>query len=245
MHGLTMQNCLEIRALAKIEFQAARWAAMQYTIMAQEQHKDSDTLQPKQKINPAKRNVQQPKQCASTAGPDSARLRHTYYQHHIKAASVSDGTVIFFCSTCGAYKWRGTGKLGSVCPRHPRGPGAKQRINMLNALRFPNSTAHLSISPHRAPTSHELSTIKLKPQLQLSTTAPSWREQWNRLAKFGGAVLSRYEILSSYGQTAASLRELTGTIAEADERRIAARSRTASNQQDADSDPDHQHDQSE
>ena len=177
--------------------------------------------------------------------PESARLKHTYCKHHIKAATVSDGTLVLFCITCGAYKWKRTGKLGSVCPRHPRGPGAKQRINMLNALRFPSSTAHLSISPHRAPTSQELSTIKLKPQLQLSITAPSWREQWNRLAKLGGAALSKSEILSSYGQTEASLKELTGTIAAADARRIASRYRTTSNQQDEDSDPDQQHDQTE
>ena len=77
MHGLTVHNSFEIRALAKIAFQAARWAAIQYTAMAQEQHKDSEMLQPKQKINPAKRKVQQPKQCASTTCPESARLKHT------------------------------------------------------------------------------------------------------------------------------------------------------------------------
>ena len=137
------------------------------------------------------------------------------------------------------------GQIRSVCPRHPRGTGAKQRINMLNAMRFPNSAAHLSISPHRAPTSQELSTIKLKPQLQLSTTAPSWREQWNKLAKLGGAALSRTDILSAYGQTEASLGELTSAIAEADAGRSAARYRTTPNQQDADADAEDQNDQSE
>ena len=57
------------------------------------------------------------------------------------------------------------------------------------------------------------------------------------------AALSRSEILSSYGQTEASLTELTGIIAAADARRLASRGRTNANQQDEDSDPDQQHEQ--
>ena len=121
LHGVTEQHSLEIRALAKIAYQAARWATIQYTTMVQEQHKDSDMLQPKQKPLHPKRKAPQPKQQASTTGPESARHKYKYNSHRIKAATVSDGTLVLFCSTCGAYKWKRTGKLGSVCPGHPTG----------------------------------------------------------------------------------------------------------------------------
>ena len=240
MHGLTAQHCLEVRALAKIAYHAAKWAAVQYTSMSKEQHKDSDMLQPKQKLRPAKRKMQQPKRSASSAFPDAGRFQHTFGKHHVKASTVSDGTLVLFCITCGAYKWKRTGKLGSVCPRHPRGPGAKQRLNMLNALRFPRSTSHMSIGSHRAPTMQELGTIRFTPQPQPNTTAPSWREQWNLLGKLECTALTRSEILTAYGQTEASLKELTGTIAAADAKRIASQCRATPKQQDDESESDQQ-----
>ena len=245
LHGVTEQHSLEIRALAKIAYQAARWATIQYTTMVQEQHKDSDMLQPKQKPVYPKRKAPQPKQQSSTTGPESARHKYKYNSHHIKAATVSDGTLVLFCSTCGAYKWKRTGKLGSVCPGHPTGAGAKQRINMLNALRFPNSAAHLSISPHRAPTAQELLTIRLKAQPQHCTTAFCWRDQWNGLANPGGAALSRTTLLSAYGQTEASLRELTSNTAEGDARRAAAKHMSTQRVQPTEAHAEDQSEQSE
>ena len=179
-------------------------------------------LQPKQKPGRPTRKAPQLKQQASTSGPLATRHMYKHNSHRIKAATVSNGTLVLFCSTCGAYKWKRTGKLGAVCPGHPTGAGAKQRINMLNSLRFPNSATHLSISPHRAPTSQELLTIRVKAQPQHSTTVFGWRDQWHKLTKPMGLAVSRTTILSAYGQTEASLCGLTSSIAQGDARRAAA-----------------------
>ena len=222
LHGLTKQYCLEIRALAKIAYQAARWATLQYVSMAQEQHKDSEMLQPKQKLRRTIRKTPQPKRQVHTQCPVGNKLTNKLNKHRIKAATVSDGTLVLFCSTCGAYKWKRTGKLAAVCPGHMLGAGARQRMNMLNALRFPSSATYMNISPHRVPTAQELLTIRVKAQPQCSTTTPIWSEQWHKLAKPSGWGLSRADILGAYGQTESSLTCLTTAISQNDARRAAA-----------------------
>ena len=86
----------------------------------------------------------------------------------------------------------------------------------------------------------ELGTIRFTPQPQPSTTAPSWREQWSLLGKLECTALTRSEILTAYGQTEASLKELTGIIAAADAKRIASQCRAIPKQQDDESESDQQ-----
>ena len=183
-------------------------------------------LQPKQKPRRTISKAPQPKQQAHPPCPVGTRPINKLNKHRIKAATVSDGTLVLFCYTCGAYKWKRTGKLAAVCPGHLTGAGARQRINMLNSLRFPNSATYLSISPHRVPTAQELLTIRVKAQPQHSTTILNWPEQWHKLAKPKGLGPSRTTILSAYGQTEASLTSLTSSIAQGDARRAAAQGPT-------------------
>ena len=178
-------------------------------------------LQPKQKPRRTT-NKAQLKQQAQPPCPVGTRLTNKLNKHRIRAATVSDGTLVLFCSTCGAYRWKRTGKLAVVCPGHLLGAGARQRINMLNSLRFPNSATYMSISPHRIPTAQELLTISVKAQPQHSTTIPNWSEQWHKLAKPKCLGPSRTTILGAYGQTEASLTCLTTSIAQGDARRAAA-----------------------
>ena len=179
-------------------------------------------LQPKQKPRRNIGKTPQPKHQARTLCSVGNRLTNKLNKHRIRAATVSDGTLVLFCSTCGAYKWKRTGKLAAACPGHLLGAGARQRINMLNALRFPNSASYMSISPHRVPTAQELLTIAVKAQPQHSTTIPNWSAQWHMLAKPNGLGPSRATILGAYGQTEASLTCLTTSIAQGDARRAAA-----------------------
>ena len=189
-------------------------------IMTQEEHKDSDMLQPKQHLHPGKRKPQSPPPKASRALA-GVNTQQAAVKHNIRACTVSDDTTLLFCSTCGAFKWKRTSKLGSSCPQHLLGPGAKQRLNMIRAGRFPNSSLHMTIGPHRTPTMEELSTIRVA-QLALDPTINSnWMEQWSRLAQPSGAALFRADILEAYGQTEESIREHTVRISTEDARRAA------------------------
>ena len=230
-HGITTQHCLEVRALAKIAYHAAKWAAVQYATMSKEQHTDSDMLQPKQRLRPAKRRLQLPKRNTSRAPIGVASTQHGVGNHHVRAATASDCTTVLFCIACGSYKWKRTGKLGTSCPKHPRGPGAKQRLNMLHALRFPSSTSHMRIGTHRNPTLEELSTIRATPQSQPTATGSSWREQWNCLARLSVAAPTRSEILTAYGQTEEFLKEHTANLALADAKRNLIKNEDSAKQQ--------------
>ena len=179
-------------------------------------------LQPKQKLRRTTSKTPQPKRQVHPLCPVGNKLTNKFNKHRIKAATVSDGTLVLFCCTCGAYKWKRTGKLAAVCPGHMLGAGARQRMNMLNALRFPSSATHMSISPHRVPTAQELLTIRVKALPVCSTPSPVWSEQWHKLAKPSGWGLSRAEILGAYGQTESSITCLTTAIAQNDARRAAA-----------------------
>ena len=117
------------------------------------------------------------------------------------------------------------------CPKHPRGPGAKQRLNMLHALRFPSSTSHMRIGTHRNPTLEELSTIRATPQTQPTATGSSWREQWNCLARLSVAAPTRSEILTAYGQTEEFLKEHTANLALADAKRNLIKNEDSAKQQ--------------
>ena len=66
----------------------------------------------------------------------------------------------------------------------------------------------------------ELRTIRTTPPLQSTVIGTSWREQWNRLAKFNVSALTRSEILTAYGQTEESIKEHTANLAIADAKRI-------------------------
>ena len=66
----------------------------------------------------------------------------------------------------------------------------------------------------------ELSTIRTTPLLQSTVTGTSWREQWNRLAKFNVSALTRSEIFAAYGQTEESIKEHIVNLAIADAKRI-------------------------
>ena len=216
-HGITAQQCLEIRALTKIAYHAAKWAASQYVIMSQEERKDSDMLQPKQKLPQAKRKPQPPppKTGRALAG---ANTQQAAGKHSIRACTVSDDTTLLFCGTCGAFKWKRTSKLGAACPQHLLGPGAKQRLNMIKAGRFPNSSLHMTIGPHRTPTVEELSTIRVTQRALDPAIDSSWMEQWNRLAQPSGTALFRADILDAYGQTEESIKAHTARIAAEDAR---------------------------
>ena len=219
-HGITTQHCLEVRALAKIAYHAAKWAAVQYVIMSKEQHQDSDMLQPKQQRAPVKRKLQMPQRNTSRAPAGETSTQHGVGSHNVRASTASDGTTLLFCITCGAYKWKRTSKLGTPCPKHLRGAGARQRLNMIYARRFPNSTSHMSIGPHRIPTIEELRTIRTTQLAQAPVINSNWREQWSRLARFSGSTPTRSEILTAYGQTEETIKEHTVRIAIADARRI-------------------------
>ena len=166
--------------------------------MAQEEHKDSDLLQPKRKLQ-AKRKPQPPppKTGRALAG---ANTQQAAGKHSIRACTVSDDTTLLFCSTCGAFKWKRTSKLGASCPQHLLGPGAKQRLNMIKAGRFPNSSLHMTIGPHRTPSMEELSTIRVA-QLALDPAS------------------NRADILEAYGQTEESIKAHIARIAAEDARR--------------------------
>ena len=217
-HGITAQHCLEIRALSKIAYHAAKWAAFQYVIMSKEEHKDSDMLQPKQQLAPGKRKRQPPQPNASRAPACDNSTQQGVGKHNVRACTVSDETTLLFCSTCGAFKWKRTSKLGASCPQHLLGSGARQRLNMIKAGRFPNSALHMTIGPHRTPTMEELRTIRATQLAHAPVINSNWKEQWSRLAQPSGSAPTRAEILTAYGQTEESIREHTVRIATADAR---------------------------
>ena len=102
---------------------------------------------------------------------------------------------------------------------HIAGPGARQRLNMIKRGRFPNSSLHMFIGPHRAPTALELSTIRVKQRAQDPAILGSWIEKWNRLAQPIGATPTRADILEAYGQNEESLKAHTSVLAANDARR--------------------------
>ena len=217
-HGITAQQCLEIRALTKIAYHAAKWAASQYVIMSKEERKDSDMLQPKQKLPQAKSKAQ-PRPPRSGSTPACSNTQQATGKHSIRACTVSDNATLLFCGTCGAFKWKRTSKLGAPCPLHIAGPGARQRLNMIKRGRFPNSSLHMSIGPHTAPTAEELSTIRVTQRALDSAIHSSWSEKWNRLAQPSGATLTRADILEAYGQNEESIKAHTAVLAANDARR--------------------------
>ena len=129
-HGITPQHLLEMRVLTKIAYQAAKWAATQYVIMSNSELKDSDRLQPKQKLLQAKRTqLRPPRLCTIAEGP---LAQNTAGQHSIRACTVSDNSTLLFCTICGVFKCKRTSKLGSPCQRRIAGLGARQRLSMIN-----------------------------------------------------------------------------------------------------------------
>ena len=175
-------------------------------------------FQPKQKLPQAKRKPQpRPPKAGST--PSGSNTQQATGKHSIRACTVSDNATLLFCGTCGAFKWKRTSKLGAPCPLHLAGPGAKQRLNMIKRGRFPNSSLHMFICPHRAPTVEELSTIRVTQRALDSATHSSWSEKWNLLAQPSGATLSRADILEAYGQNEESIKAHTAVLAANDARR--------------------------
>ena len=223
LHGINAQQYLEIRALSKIAYHAAKWAAIQYVSMPKEQHQDSDTLQPKQKVL-CKRKRPAPQGTPDTAPTDVTSSQQGITNHNVRAATASDGSVLLFCITCGAYKWKRTSKLGALCPKHPRGAGARQRLNMIFAGRFPNSALRMTIGPHRTPTMEELITIRAAHATPRPQSIGNWRDQWDRLKRSRVQTPTRTEIFKAYSQTEESIKHHTAMIAAANARRLASRS---------------------
>ena len=186
-------------------------------------------LQPKQQRAPGKRKLQTPQPNTSRAPAVDTSTQQGVGRHNVRACTASDGTTLLFCTTCGAYKWKRTSKLGTPCPKHMRGAGARQRLNIIYARRFPNSTLHMSVGPHRIPTIEELRIIRTTQLAQAPVINSNWNEQWSRLAQSSGSTPTRSEILTAYGQTEETIREHTVRIAIADARRTTNQSGNRAN----------------
>ena len=217
-HGITPQHSLEMRVLTKIAYQAAKWAATQYVIMSNAELKDSDMLQPKQKIPQAKSKAQprRPRPGTTHVGPMAQKAAG---KHSIRACTVSDNSTLLFCTKCGVFKCKRTSKLGSPCLLRKAGPGARQRLSMINRGLFPNSALHMTIGPPRSPTALEISSIRVK-QKALDPAQPgSWIAQWKRLAQPMEVEPTRADILAAYGHNEETLKARTAILAANDARR--------------------------
>ena len=217
-HGITPQHLLEMRVFTKIAYQAAKWAATQYVIMSNSELKDSDRLQPKQKLPQAKRKTQlrPPRLCTIAEGP---LAQNTAGQHSIRACTVSDNSTLVFCTICGAFKCKRTSKLGSPCQRRIAGLGARQRLRMINRGLYPNSSLHMIIGLPRAPTALEISSIRIN-QTAWNTAQPRSRiNKWKRLSQPIEVAPSRASILEAYGHNEETFKARTAILAANDARR--------------------------
>ena len=206
-----------MRVLTKIAYQAAKWAATQYVIMSNSEPKDSDRLQPKQKLSKAKRaQLRLPRLRTIAEAPIA---QYTAGQHSIRASAVSDNSTLLFCTVCGAFKCKRTSKLGSPCLRRIAGLGARQRLRMISRGLYPNSALHMTIGQPRTPTALEISSIRIN-QTAWNTAQPRSRiNKWKRLSQPTELAPSRASILEAYGFNEESLKARTAKLAARDARR--------------------------
>ena len=179
--------------------------------------KDSDRLQPKQKLSKAKRaQLRLPRLRTIAEAPIA---QHTAGQHSIRASAVSDNSTLLFCTVCGAFKCKRTSKLGSPCLRRIAGLGARQRLRMISRGLYPNSALHMTIGQPRTPTALEISSIRIN-QTAWNTAQPRSRiNKWKRLSQPIELAPSRASILEAYGHNEESLKARTAKLAARDARR--------------------------
>ena len=219
LHGVRPEHILEARAFASLAFQAARWAAEQFIIMAITPGSDSSELQSKQRTQSVKR--QRPSATTAQAhgarpgNTDNTPLEHT--GHRLRTACVEDGSWLIFCAAGGAYSWRRTGGLAMQCPACPRDAGAAARLKRMAKGIFPNLSRPMTMGTPRPPSRSQLAALAKRVCGRTQRLAPaSWPARWDALGPPAQSAPTRAELLAAYGQDETSLAALVVLLAAID-----------------------------